>query len=149
MIEPKHLLLRDKGVGNSARLAVGSIEIDIEQRSTCSTQSLATHLLIATPRNLSRDDLATLVQHDADLDLTSRLATISGDNQVAFIADRIFKLIAYSNATLIVGVATLLLARLIVALLTKEFNVIATIIPLLCFRPILTVSEYLKRRVGR
>jgi len=38
---------------------------------------------------------------------------------------------------------------LVVAFLTKQFNVITTVIPLLCLRPILTVSELIRRKGGK
>lgn len=37
---------------------------------------------------------------------------------------------------------------LVLAFITKQFNVLATVIPLMCMRPILTVSELLKRKGG-
>lgn len=37
---------------------------------------------------------------------------------------------------------------LVLAFITKQFNVLATVIPLLCMRPILTVSELLRRKGG-
>ena len=40
------------------------------------------------------------------------------------------------------------IVTLVVAFITKQFNVLATVIPLLCLRPILTVSELLKRKGG-
>ncbi len=45
----------------------------------------------------------------------------------------------------IVRLGTVALA-LILALLTKQFNVIATVIPLFCLRPILSATELLKRK---
>ena len=37
---------------------------------------------------------------------------------------------------------------LVIAFITKQFNILATVIPLLCMRPILTVSEMLKNKGG-
>ena len=37
---------------------------------------------------------------------------------------------------------------LAVAFITKQFNVIATVIPLLCLRPLLTLSEILRKKGG-
>ena len=37
---------------------------------------------------------------------------------------------------------------LVIAFVTKQFNIIATVIPLLCMRPILTVSELLRNKRG-
>ena len=48
----------------------------------------------------------------------------------------------------VVRMATVI-ASLVVALLTKQFNVIATVIPLLCLRPILNVAELIKRKEKR
>lgn len=43
-----------------------------------------------------------------------------------------------------------MLATLVVAFLMKEhFNVIATVIPLIMFRPIISISELFKRRKGK
>jgi hypothetical protein len=39
-----------------------------------------------------------------------------------------------------------MVAALVLAFITKQFDVIATLIPLMMFRPILTVEELLKRR---
>ena len=39
-----------------------------------------------------------------------------------------------------------IICALVLAFLTKQFNVIATAIPLCCMRPILTVSELLRRK---
>lgn len=61
VIESEHRLLRDKGIGDCSRMAIGSVEIDIEQRSPCSTQRLATHLLITSPYDLRGDNLAALI----------------------------------------------------------------------------------------
>ena len=43
----------------------------------------------------------------------------------------------------------LMLATLVVAFLVDAFDVIATLVPLLAFRPILTVSEMIKGRLGK
>ena len=40
------------------------------------------------------------------------------------------------------------IATLVVAFITKQFNVLATVIPLLCLRPILTLSELLRKKGG-
>ena len=40
------------------------------------------------------------------------------------------------------------IVTLVLAFITKQFNVLATVIPLLCLRPILTLSELLKRKGG-
>ena len=48
--------------------------------------------------------------------------------------------LSYTVRTLTVVIA------LVVALFTKQFNVIATVIPLLCLRPILTVAEIFRRK---
>ena len=37
---------------------------------------------------------------------------------------------------------------LVLAFITKQFNVLATVIPLLCLRPILTLSELLRKKGG-
>ncbi len=37
---------------------------------------------------------------------------------------------------------------LVLAFITKQFNVLATVIPLLCMRPLLTVSEILRKKGG-
>jgi len=40
-----------------------------------------------------------------------------------------------------------MIAALVVAMLTKQFDLIATIIPLVMLRPIITVSEYFRKKV--
>lgn len=40
------------------------------------------------------------------------------------------------------------IVTLVLAFITKQFNVLATVIPLLCLRPILTISELLKKKGG-
>ncbi len=42
-----------------------------------------------------------------------------------------------------------MLAALVVAFITKQFDVIATVIPLLMFRPIITVATLLKQKLGK
>jgi hypothetical protein len=39
-----------------------------------------------------------------------------------------------------------MLGALVVAFLTKQFDVVATVIPLLCFQPILIISQSLKNK---
>ena len=40
------------------------------------------------------------------------------------------------------------IVTLVLAFITKQFNVLATVIPLLCLRPILTLSELLRKKGG-
>lgn len=40
------------------------------------------------------------------------------------------------------------IVTLVLAFITKQFNVLATVIPLLCMRPLLMVSELLKKKGG-
>ncbi len=39
-----------------------------------------------------------------------------------------------------------MMGALVLAFITKQFDVIATVVPLLCFQPILIISEFLRKR---
>ncbi len=67
------------------------------------------------------------------------------DEAAKFARENVGKLQNAIKISYIVRMGTVI-ASLVIALTTKQFNVIATVIPLLCLRPILTVSEMIKRK---
>lgn len=70
------------------------------------------------------------------------------DSAAQFARENASKIAAAVKISYIVRTLSVL-ATLVVAFITKQFNVLATVIPLLCFRPILTVSELIRRKGGK
>lgn len=69
------------------------------------------------------------------------------DEAARFAQENAAKITAAVKLSYIVRTASVL-ATLVIAFITGQFNVLATVIPILCFRPILTVSELIKRKRG-
>ena len=69
------------------------------------------------------------------------------DEAARFAQENAAKITAAVNHSYIVRTASVLVT-LVLAFITKQFNVLATVIPILCFRPILTVSELIRRKRG-
>ena len=67
------------------------------------------------------------------------------DAAARFARENAGKLANAVKLSYVVRTATVI-ASLVIAFLTKQFNVIATVIPLLCLRPILTVAEIIRRK---
>ncbi len=67
------------------------------------------------------------------------------DEAAKFAKENLGKLQNAIKLSYVVRLGTVALA-LVLALLTKQFNVIATVIPLFCLRPILSATELLKRK---
>ena len=70
------------------------------------------------------------------------------DEAARFAQENAAKITAAVQLSYIVRTASVVVA-LIVAFVTGQFNVLATVIPILCFRPILTVYELMKRKGGK
>ena len=70
------------------------------------------------------------------------------DEAAKFARENVGKLQNAIKLSYIVRMSTVI-AALVIALITKQFNVIATVIPLLCLRPILNLSEMIKRKEKR
>ena len=69
------------------------------------------------------------------------------DEAAKFARENAAKITNAVKVSYIVRTASVVIT-LAVAFITKQFNVIATVIPLLCMRPLLTVSELLKKKGG-
>ncbi len=69
------------------------------------------------------------------------------DEAARFAQENAAKITAAVKISYIVRTASVLIT-LVLAFITKQFNVLATVIPILCFRPILTVSEMIRRKRG-
>ena len=69
------------------------------------------------------------------------------DEAARFAQENAAKITAAVKLSYIVRTASVLVT-LVLAFITKQFNVLATVIPILCFRPILTVSELIRRKRG-
>lgn len=67
------------------------------------------------------------------------------DEAAKFARENAAKITNAVKVSYIVRTASVI-ATLIIAFITNQFNVLATVIPLLCFRPILTLSELIKRK---
>lgn len=70
------------------------------------------------------------------------------DEAARFAQENAAKITAAVKISYIVRTASVLIT-LVLAFITKQFNVLATVIPILCFRPILTVSELIRRKRGK
>ncbi len=94
--------------------------------------------------------LSISVNRAIDKALMERPAGDLDDEQIeAFTAKHTAAVQNASKLSYIIRTATTLLTLVLAFLLDDVFNVIATLIPLLLLTPILTVSEFIKRRFNR
>lgn len=94
--------------------------------------------------------LSISVNRAIDKALMERPAGELDDEQIeAFTAKHTAAVQNASKLSYIIRTATTLLTLVLAFLLDDVFNVIATLIPLLLLTPILTVSEFIKRRFNR
>lgn len=84
---------------------------------------------------------------DADSEDGGEDADPYDDEAAKFARENAAKINNAVKASYIVRTASVIIT-LALAFLTKQFNVIATVIPILCFRPILTLSELIKKKGG-
>lgn len=88
------------------------------------------------------EDSAEISAHSSD---TENEDEPYDDEAAKFAKENQGKLQNAIKLSYIIRLGTVALA-LVLALLTKQFNVIATVIPLFCLRPILSAAELLKRK---
>ncbi|MBE6537148.1 MAG: hypothetical protein E7673_04260 [Ruminococcaceae bacterium] len=96
-------------------------------------------------RQIKKPDV--VIEETGSVSDTSEDADPYDDETAKFAQENAAKITNAVKVSYIVRTASVVIV-LAVAFITKQFNVLATVIPILAFRPILTLSELLKKKGG-